>query len=389
MQDTLKKMKDRSAMTLKPFEKPIYITRPLLPDLKEMSTKLEEIWASGWLTNNGPQHVALERVLQSKLKVPCVSLFNNGTIGLIVACQCLRLSGEAITTPFTFPATPHVLAWNNIKPIFCDIDPVTLNIDARKIESLITPQTTAILGVHVFGTPCDTTAIRNIADRYGLRVIYDAAHAFGVEVDDAGIGNFGDISMMSFHATKAFNTAEGGALLFNDANFKKRIDFLKNFGIKNEEEVVMPGINGKMNEIQAVLGLLNIRQIDNEISNRKRLVETYRSLLANIAGISYLQDVPRVRNNYSYFVIRIDKKLFGLSRDEVYQRFREFNVFTRKYFYPLCSEYSCYRHIPSASPSNLPTAHKVAQEVLCLPLYGGLAISDIEQICNILQSFRR
>ncbi len=389
MQNTLKKMKDRSAIALKPFEKPIYITRPLLPDLKEISRKLQEIWDSGWLTNNGPQHSMFEDALRLKLQVPYLSLFNNGTVALMVACQSLRLSGEVITTPFTFPATPHVLAWNNIKPIFCDIDPITMNIDANKIESLITPQTTAILAVHVFGTPCDVMGIRIIADRYGLRVIYDAAHAFAVEVDCVGIGNFGDISMMSFHATKAFHTAEGGVLLFKDENLKDRVDFLKNFGIKNEEEVIMPGINGKMNEIQAGLGLVNLNYIDQEIKKRKSLVTAYQAFLKDVEGITFWTNRSSVKSNYQYFVIRVDSRAFGCSRDFVYEKFKEYNIFTRKYFFPLCSEYPCYRHIPSAAPSNLPVANKVAKNVLCLPLYGDLSVSDIERICNILKSFKR
>lgn len=389
MQNILKNITDKVTVSLKPFDKPIYITRPLLPSLKEVTEKLEEVWTSGWLTNNGPQHAALERALQSKLRVPYLSLFNNGTIALIVACQCLRLSGEVITTPFTFPATPHVLAWNNIKPIFCDIDPITMNIDANKIESLITPQTTAILAVHVFGTPCDVMGIRTIADRYGLRVIYDAAHAFAVEVDCVGIGNFGDISMMSFHATKAFHTAEGGALVFKDANLKDRIDFLKNFGIKNEEEVIMPGINGKMNEIQAILGLINLNYIDKEIKKRESLVASYQYFLKDVEGITFLTSRPSVKRNYQYFVIRVDSRAFGCSRDFVYEKFREYNIFTRRYFFPLCSEYPCYRHIPSATPSNLPVANKIAQDVLCMPLYGDLSVKDIERICNILKSFKQ
>ncbi len=386
MQNILKNITDEVMVGLKPFDKPVYISRPLLPNLKEMSEKLKEVWESGWLTNNGPQHQALEEALQLKLRVPCLSLFNNGTIALIVACQSLRLSGEAITTPFTFPATPHVLVWNNIKPIFCDIDPVTMNIDTSRIESLITPQTTAILAVHLYGTPCDVAKIQTIADRYGLKVIYDAAHAFGVEAGGVGIGNFGDISMMSFHATKIFHTAEGGALLFKDKNLKDRIDFLKNFGIKNEEEVVMPGINGKMNEIQAVMGLINLNYLDEEITKRKELVAAYQYFLKNVKGITFLESQPDVKSNYQYFVIRVDSQLFGCSRDFIYEKLKEYNIFTRKYFSPLCSDYPCYRHIPSAAPSNLPVAHKVAREVLCLPLYGELSVDDIERICKVLKS---
>lgn len=374
---------------IKPFERPIYVTRPLLPDLNNVTAKLEEVWDSQWLTNTGPQHVALEKRLVDLLKVPYLSLFNNGTIALITACQSLRLSGEVITTPFTFPATPHVLSWNNIRPVFCDIDPATMNIDARKIESMITPHTSGILAVHVFGTPCDVTAIRQVADHYGLKVVYDAAHAFEVEVSGAGIGTFGDITMFSFHATKLFHTAEGGALTFSDPNLKRRIDLLKNFGIKNEEEVVMPGINGKMNEVQAALGVVLLDYIDEERAKRQKIIETYRDLLKDIDGVHLNPVLPDVKGSCQYFVIRINEKRFGVSRDVVHERFKEYNVFTRKYFYPLCSSYTCYRQLPSSAPDNLPAAHEVVQEVLSLPLYGGLSLDAVERICAILKSCRK
>ena len=389
MENILSRLTSKITEKSIPFDEPIYITRPILPPLEEMTEKLKKIWVTRWLTNNGPQHAALEDALRSKLGVSYLSLFNNGTIALVVACQSLRLSGEVITTPFTFPATPHVLAWNNIGPIFCDIDPVTMNIDVNKIESLITPHTTGILAVHVFGTPCDVEGIQAVADRYGLRVVYDAAHAFAVEIGETGIGNFGDISMMSFHATKIFHTAEGGALLFKDKNLKERIDFLKNFGIKNEEEVIMPGINGKMNEIQAVMGLAVLDYIDEEIEKRKKLVSAYQCFLKGVEGITFLETQPNVKGNYNYFVIRIDELLFGRSRDYVYARFKEYNVFTRKYFFPLCSDYPCYRHLPSAAPSNLPIAQKIAKEVLCLPIYGELSVGNVERICDILKSFNQ
>jgi dTDP-4-amino-4,6-dideoxygalactose transaminase len=371
------------------FKKAVYLTRPLLPDLKELMEKLEEIWTSKWLTNIGRQHKALETELKKKLKVSNISLFNNGTVALIVACQSLRLSGEVITTPFSFPATPHVLNWNNIKPVFCDIDTVTMNIDANKIESMITPGTTGILAVHVFGTPCDHIKIQEIADRYGLKVVYDAAHAFGVEVDGVGIGNFGEISMMSFHATKLFHTGEGGALTFKDKCLKERIDFLKNFGIKNEEEVVMPGINGKMSEIQAALGIVVLKYVEEERRKRRELVHRYRECLKGVEGVYYSKEIPGVRSNYQYFVIRIDKRLFGRSRDDVHERFKGYNVFTRKYFHPLCSDYPCYRQLPSAKASSLSVAQEVAQQVLCMPLYGELSVSDIERICDMLRSFKK
>lgn len=378
---------------IKPFKEPIYVTRPILPDLDKMKKKLQEVWDSQWLTNVGPQHQLFEERLKEVLKVPNVSLFNNGTIALIIACQSLRLAGEVITTPFTFPATPHVLSWNGIKPIFCDIDPVNMNIDAKKIESLITPQTTGILAVHVFGNPCEIFAIQEVADRYGLKVIYDAAHAFEVEIDGVGIGNYGDISMFSFHATKLFHTAEGGSLTFTNKDLKPRIEFLKNFGIKNEEEVVMPGINGKMNEIQAVIGLLVLDLIDAERNRRKILFDVYKECLGNVEGISFGNNISNssldFKPSYQYLIIRIDENQFGKSRDYVYKEFKKYNVFTRKYFYPLCSDYPCYHQLPSSSPANLPVAQKVVKEVLCMPFYGGLSVSDIERICNILKSFQK
>lgn len=371
-----------------PFNKPIYVTKPIAPHLGTMTQKLEEIWEDRWFTNSGRQHQQLEKELLKVLKVSHISLFNNGTIALIVAVQGLRLQGEVITTPFTFPATPHVLSWNNIRPIFCDIDSTTMNIDSEKIESLISPQTTAILGVHVFGTPCKVTQIQEIADRYGLRVIYDAAHAFGTEIDGIGIGNYGDISMFSFHATKLFHTAEGGALTFNEDNLKKRIDYLKNFGIKNEEEVVMPGINGKMNEIQAALGIVMLDYIEDEHRKREEIATIYAERLNGLRGVTCNQPLDGVRRNQQYFVIRINENRFGISRDEVHRRFKEYNIFTRKYFYPLCSDYSCYRQLPSANAANLPIANQVVKEVLCLPLYGDLGLSDVGKICDILEAMK-
>lgn len=375
--------------TPEPFSEPIYVTRPVFPTVEEVTEKLREIWDAKWLTNNGPQHGALEKELTDYLKVPYLSLFNNGTIALMVACQSLRLSGDVITTPFTFAATPHVLSWNNIRPIFCDIDPVTMNIDADKIESMITPQTTAILAVHVFGTPCDVEKIQAVADKYGLRVVYDAAHAFGVEIGGQGIGNFGDISMMSFHATKLYHTVEGGALMHGDQHLKARIDLLKNFGIKNEEEVVMPGINGKLNEVQAAIGRIMLGYVEEEREKRIALGKVYDEELADVPGITLMPKVEgNVRLNHQYYVIRIEEKEFGCSRDEVYDRFKAYNVFARKYFHPLCSEFTCYRQLSSAAPEKLPTAVRVGREVLSMPMYGGLSPEDIRKICQILKSFR-
>ena len=375
---------------LEPFDKIIFVTRPVFPTIEEVTEKLHDIWAAKWLTNNGPQHTMLEYELKNFLKVPQLSLFNNGTIALMVACQSLRLSGEVITTPFTFAATPHVLSWNNISPIFCDVDAETMNIDANKIESMITPKTTAILPVHVFGTPCDVEKIQEVADRYGLKVIYDAAHAFGEEIDGRGIGNFGDISMLSFHATKLYHTVEGGALVLKDEHVKQRIDLLKNFGIKNEEEVVMPGINGKLNEISAAIGRIMLRYVEDERQKRFRLHKIYNEELGDVEGLKLMPTcADNVKLNYQYYVIRIDEKIFGRSRDYVYEAFKNFNVYTRKYFHPLCSEYTCYRQLNSASSANLPVANIIEQQVLSMPMYGELTEDDVRKICAILKSFGR
>lgn len=373
---------------LEAFPERIYVTRPVFPTIEEVTEKLRDIWAAKWLTNNGPQHSMLEQELTEKLKVPYLSLFNNGTIALIVACQSLRLSGEVITTPFTFAATPHVLSWNNIRPIFCDIDAETMNIDAEKIENMITPQTTAILAVHVFGTPCNVEKIQEIADRYGLKVIYDAAHAFGVEIDGRGIGNFGDISMFSFHATKLYHTVEGGALTHGDKNLKSRIDLLKNFGIKNEEEVVMPGINGKLNEISAAVGRIMLNYVENERQKRIFLHKVYDEELSGVDGIKIMPKcADNVKLNYQYYVVRIDEKIFGRSRDFVYDSFKNYNVYARKYFHPLCSEFTCYRQLNSARAENLPVANEIGRQVLSLPMYGDLTEADVRKICAILKSF--
>ena len=375
---------------IEPFAKRIYVIRPVFPTIEEVTEKLRDIWAAQWLTNNGPQHTMLEHELKEFLRVPYLSLFNNGTIALIVACQSLRLSGEVITTPFTFAATPHVLSWNNISPIFCDVDAETMNIDAEKIESMITPHTTAILAVHVFGTPCAVDKIQEVADRYGLRVIYDAAHAFGVELGGRGIGTFGDISMFSFHATKLYHTVEGGALTHGDKNLKTRIDLLKNFGIKNEEEVVMPGINGKLNEISAAIGRIMLGYVETERQKRIHLHEIYNEELGDVDGIKLMPTcAENVKLNYQYYVVRIDEKIFGRSRDFVYDELRNYNVFARKYFHPLCSEFTCYRQLNSARVENLPVANVIGQQVLSLPMYGDLADDDVRKICAIIKSFGR
>jgi dTDP-4-amino-4,6-dideoxygalactose transaminase len=374
---------------MKPFEKPIYITRPPLPDREAVYRKIDEIWDSQWLTNVGSQHKEFETKLKQYLEVSNISLFCNGTLALQLACQALRLSGEVITTPFTFAATPHVLYWNRITPVFCDIDPHTFNLDPQRIESMITPNTTAILPVHVFGYPCDFESIREIADRYGLRVIYDAAHAFGVKVNGKNIGNFGDLSMFSFHATKIYHTFEGGALTFKDRSLRERLEFAKNFGFKGEENIVVPGINAKMNEFQAAMGLLMLDPFEEEIEKRKHLTMVYRERLSEVPGINFRTEIPKVKHNYYNFVITVDQDKFGQSRDNLYDNLKTYNIFTRKYFYPLCSQFQCYKQYPSSSPENLPVAEKITKQVLSLPLYSGLADEDIHKICDVIFSFRK
>lgn len=368
------------------FPEPIYVTRPLMPDLELVTEKLEEVWEAQWLSNGGAQHKALEEQVRIFLKAPHLSLFNNGTIALMVAIQSLRLQGEVITTPFTFPATTHVLAWNNITPVFCDIHPETLTIDPGKIESLITSRTTGILGVHVYGMPCHVDAIQEIADQHGLRVIYDAAHAFGTEIDGKGIGSYGDISMFSFHPTKLFHTAEGGALTYNDPHLKQRIDLLKNFGIRNEFEVTMPGINGKMNELSAVIGQLVLGMVKDEWKRRQEIRECYTRELGNIAGIKIVEMPEGVTNSQQYMVVRINGGEFGASRDQVFAHLREHNVHARKYFFPLTSDYPCYHQLPSAHDGSLENARVASDEVLCLPFYGKLNLDDVEQICAIIKT---
>lgn len=373
---------------MKAFSKPIYITRPIFPNLKEFTKELKDIWKSQWVSNNGPKHQLFEKKIKKVLKVPYVSLFNNGTTALLTAIRALKLTGEVITTPFTFPATPHSLTWNNITPVFCDIDPVTMNIDSDKIESLITPRTSGILAVHVFGTPCDVVKIQQIANKHKIKVIYDAAHAFGTRINNIGIGNFGNITMFSFHPTKLFHSGEGGALTCRDQLLKNRVDLLKNFGIKGQEAVIDIGINGKMNELQAALGLTILRYVNEERKKRKLLYDAYKQCLKHVQGITILEHPKHIQNSYQYFVIRIDEKQFGKSRDYVYEQLKKYNVFVRKYFYPLCSKYSHYKNLPSSKKNNLSVANKVATEVLSMPFYGRLSVSNIEKICNILKSFR-
>lgn len=361
-------------------EKQITVTSPLLPNLDEFNLMLKEIWDRKWITNNGSFHRQLEKALAEYLKVPYISLFTNGTLPLITALQAMRITGEVITTPYSFVATTHALWWNGIKPVFVDIDPTNCGIDPSKIEAAITPKTTAIMPVHCYGKPCDTKAIQEIADKYGLKVIYDAAHAFGVEVEGKSVLNAGDMSTLSFHATKVYNTIEGGAMVVQDEKTKQRIDYLKNFGFANETTVVAPGINSKMDEIRAAYGLLNLRQVDKAIAARRRVANIYREALRNVEGVTFFDDMPGVRHNYSYFPIFIDAIKFGKTRDRLYFDMKENNVLGRRYFYPLISEFSTYRGLPSASRENLPVANRIADTVLCLPMHHDLSDTDIERV---------
>jgi len=362
----------------------ITVTSPLLPDLGEFNAMLKDIWASKWITNNGSFHKQLEKELAAYLKVPYVSLFTNGTLPLLTALQALRITGEVITTPYSFVATTHSIWWNGCKPVFVDIDPATGNIDPDKIEAAITPKTTAIMPVHVYGKPCDTKRIKEIADKYGLKVIYDAAHAFGVEVDGESILNAGDMSTLSFHATKVYNTIEGGALVMHDEETKKRIDYLKNFGFAGETTVVAPGINSKMDEMRSAYGLLNLRQVDKAIEARHQVAVKYREALRNIEGITFFDDMPGVRHNYSYFPIFVDAEKYGMTRDALYEKMKAQNVLGRRYFYPLISTFSTYRGLPSAVPENLPQAHKMADSVICLPMHHALSDEDIQRVIALV-----
>ena len=394
----------------------ITVTSPLLPDLDEFHELLKQIWDSKWITNNGQFHKQLEAALKEYLGVPQVSLFTNGTLPLLTALQTLRITGEVITTPYSFVATTHSIWWNGCKPVFVDIDPRTGNLDPEKIEAAITPKTTAIMPVHCYGKPCDVRRIKEIADIYGLKVIYDAAHAFALEipkneddykrafdetrnalepckpvkreeqkVETESILNWGDMSTLSFHATKVYNTIEGGAMIMQDLATKKRIDDLKNFGIHDEVTVVGPGINSKMDEMRSAYGLLNLRQVDAAIAARQQVAIKYREALRDVEGITFFDDMPGVKHNYSYFPIFIDEKAFGMSRDALYAKMKEANVLGRRYFYPLISEFSTYRGLESANPANLPNAHKMADSVLCLPMHHELSDNDIERIIEIIK----
>lgn len=371
-------------MSPQPFEQPIYVTRPFLPPLAEFQKGLEEIWASGWLTNNGPILQRYGRELSHYFDTENICLFNNGTLALQIALQGLGLSGEVITTPFTFVATTHALYWNKIRPVFCDIDPDFYNLDPKKVEAAITPWTTAILAVHTYGFPCQVHALADIARRHNLKMIYDAAHAFGVTIGGQPIGNFGDLSMFSFHATKLYHSFEGGLLTFRDSSLKKTFDYLKNFGFENEEEVVMPGTNAKMNEVQALMGSQMLRYIDGIIVKRNQLAEVYRTRLAAIPGIRLPARVAGdVRYNSGYFCVEVDEEAYGLSRDGLNHQLKQYNVWTRRYFYPLVCDYACYRSVSVTDP--LTVARRAAKRILSLPIYDALELSDVEKICDIIQ----
>jgi len=368
------------------FADPVYVTRPTMPPLDAYTGYLRGIWERRWLTNDGALHQELERQLSAHLGVEHLSLFCNGTIALLVALRALQIEGgEVITTPFTFPATAHALHWNGLRPVFCDIDPATLNLDPHRIEPLIGPETRAILPVHVYGTPCDVDAIQAIADRHGLRVIYDAAHAFGVQYLGRSLLHYGDLAMLSFHATKLFSTIEGGALISRTSAQRSRINSLKNFGIAGEEEVIGPGINGKMDEFQAAFGLLQLRMVGDEIARRKAIAAIYRERLAHVPGLTLIADQPLTQPNYAYVPVLVDADGYGLDRNGLFQLLRSCNIISRKYFYPLVSRAPCYASLPSADPARLPVAERAASQVLCLPIYGTLPISAVHRICQVIE----
>jgi len=365
--------------------KPVYVTSPSLPPLDEFIPYLEKIWESKWLTNNGQFHQQLEAALAEYLGVKYLSLFTNGMIALQTGMQALRITGEVITTPFTFVATTHAIHLNGCTPVFCDIEPDTFTLDPVKVESLITPRTTAIMPVHVYGNPCRHEQLKKIADTYGLKLFYDAAHVFGVEKEGVSVANGGDLSMLSFHATKVFNTLEGGALVTNDGTLKKRIDFLRNFGFQDEVTVVAPGSNGKVDEVRSAYGLLQLKYVDGEIAKRRQVAAFYRENLKDISGIRMLQDLPGVQHNYGYFPILVKAEAYGMTRDALYEKLKAKGIFARRYFYPLCSQFPTYRALKSAQPGSLPIAEEIAGCVLCLPVYAGLDVEMLDQIVGIVR----
>lgn len=364
--------------------KPIFVTQPKLPPLDEFIPYLEKIWKSKQLSNNGPMHQQLEQALCEYLGVNHICLFNNGTNGLLTALQALNVTGEVITTPYSFVATANSIVWNGLDPVFVDIDPISLNLDPAKIEAAITPATTAIMPVHCYGNPCDVIAIQEIADKYNLKVIYDAAHAFAVQDSGGSILRHGDLSVLSFHATKVFNTFEGGAIICKDLATKQYIDKLKNFGFVDETTVDLAGINGKMSEVNAAFGLLQLHYIDEALAQRKEVDDFYRNELANVEGITVVELVGQEVANYSYFPILINND-YTLNRDDLYQKLKDHNIFARRYFYPLISDFKMYSSMISARPANLPIAKSVAEQVLCLPIYAGLCAEDMKKIVTIIK----
>lgn len=366
---------------------PVYVTRPFLPPLEEFVPLLRQVWDSKVLTNGGPFHRQFEAALAAHLGVGQLALFANGTFSLVTALQALRIGGEVITTPYSFVATAHSLLWNGIRPVFVDVEPDTLNLDPARIEAAITPETTAILAVHCYGNPCRVRAIQEVADNYNLKVIYDAAHAFGVEDDGGSILRHGDLSILSFHATKVFTTCEGGAIVCPDEKIKQHIDHLKNFGFLNETTVVAVGINGKMNEMQAALGLLQLKYVDEALASRREIDARYREMLAGVPGIRCLERPPLRRSNYAYFPIMVEAG-YPQDRDGLYRRLRDAGIFARRYFHPLISEMPMYRGLVSAGESNLPRATEAARRILCLPIYPGLAEEQVRRIARLVADGR-
>lgn len=371
------------------MNKKIFVTQPSLPPLEDFIPYLKKIWENKWLTNNGEFHQQFERALAEYLGVRYVSLFTNGMIALQVGMQALRLTGEVITTPFTFVATTHAIHWNNCTPVFCDIEPETFTMDPGKVEALITPRTTALMPVHVYGNPCRNEELQRIADTYGLKLFYDAAHVFGVRKDGVSVCSWGDLSMLSFHATKVFNTFEGGALITDDPKLKERVDYLKNFGFADEVTVVAPGSNGKMDEFRAAYGLLQLKNVDGEIAKRRKVAERYRTELKHVPGLTMLYDLPGVQHNYSYFPVLVDEKDYGMSRDGLYEKLKASNIYSRRYFFPLCSDFPTYRGLQSAKPSNLPVAAATAKKILCLPLFADLKEEEQETIIHCISTRER
>ena len=368
------------------IDKPVYVTQPYLPPLEDFVPYLQQIWDNKLLTNGGPMHQQLEQALCHYLGVPEVALFNNGTNALLTALQAMNLTGEVITTPYSFVATAHSILWNGLKPVFVDIDPVTLNIDPSKIEAAITSNTSAIMPVHCYGNPCDVTAIQQIADAYDLKVIYDAAHAFGVRDDGGSVLRHGDLSVLSFHATKVFNTFEGGAIICPDAKIKQHINTLKNFGIVDETTVTEAGLNGKMSEVNAAFGLLQLQHMDIVLERRGQIDSFYREHLRDVPGITIVPTSGQLQSNYSYFPILVESA-YPLSRDSLYQKLKDHNIFARRYFYPLISEFPVYREMLSVKESNLPVATQVAKKVLCLPIYPDLEEGCIESIVKLINKY--